>query len=167
MLVVMNQVASALNKSADAAIFTSQAAKVKIAFNNVFFNKESGYYAGVGDSGYRQTHNILALGFDLVPQENIRTVADSIASDVVARGTHLNTGCLGTKYILPILSEHGYIDTAFGVSTQTTFPSWGFWLENGATTMVHIFTLGYCKYRLIIFVHSGSIGPLMPALITM
>lgn len=144
MLVVMNQVATALNQSADAATFTSQAANVKSAFNNVFLNTTTGYYMGVGDSGYRQTHNILALSFDLVPQGSIQTVADSIASDVAAKGTHLNTGCLGTKYILPTLSEHGHTDAAFGVSTQTTFPSWGFWIENGATTMVCLDFLGYC-----------------------
>lgn len=143
MLVVMNQVASALNKSADATTFTSQAANVKSAFNNVFLNKTTGYYTGVGDSGYRQTHNILALSFGLVPQESIQTVADSIATDVAAKGTHLNTGCLGTKYILPTLSEHGHVDAAFNVSTQTTFPSWGFWIENGATTMVRLFSLKY------------------------
>jgi hypothetical protein len=141
MLVVMSQVATTLNKSVDTANFTSQAATVKEAFNNVFLNKSTGYYTGDGDDGYRQAHNILALSFGLVPPENIQTVADSIASDVAARGNHLNTGCLATKYILPVLSEHGFIDAAFGVSTQTTFPSWGFWIENGATTMVRLFDL--------------------------
>lgn len=144
MLVVMNQVATVLNKTADSTKFSSQAANVKTAFNNVFFNKTAGYYTGVDDAGYRQTHNLLALAFDLVPQESIHTVADSIASDVAAKGTHLNTGSLGTKYILPILSEHGHIDTAFEVSTQTTFPSWGFWIANGATTMAGLVSLRYC-----------------------
>ncbi|KAF5317533.1 hypothetical protein D9619_013227 [Psilocybe cf. subviscida] len=135
MLVVMNQVATVLNKTADVTAFATQAANVKTAFNNVFLNSTTGYYVGVGDSGYRQTHNLLALGFNLVPPSSIQTVADSVASDVAVKGTHLNTGCLGTKYILPMLSEHGHIDAAFAVSTQTTFPSWGFWIANGATSM--------------------------------
>ena len=136
MLTVMNEVATVLNKSADATTFATQAANVKSAFNNAFLSSTTGYYVGVGDSGYWQTHNLLALGFGLVPPASIQTVADSVASDVVVKGTHLNTGCLGTKYILPMLSEHGHTNAAFSVSTQTTFPSWGFWIENGATTMV-------------------------------
>ncbi|KAF8150872.1 bacterial alpha-L-rhamnosidase-domain-containing protein [Crassisporium funariophilum] len=135
MLKVMSQVATVLNQTSDASTFTTQANNVNTAFNNAFFNHTTGYYTGTGDSGYRQTHNLLALAFGLVPNASIQTVADSIAQDVSARGTHLNTGALGTKYLLPVLSENGHSDTAFALSQQTTFPSWGYWIENGATTM--------------------------------
>ncbi|KAF8060176.1 bacterial alpha-L-rhamnosidase-domain-containing protein [Lyophyllum atratum] len=135
MLTTMNQVAVVLGKTADATTFASQAANVKAAFNNAFF-KSSGFYAGVGDSGYRQTHNLLALAFDLAPNATAaQSAADSISNDVVTRGNHLNTGALGTKYILPILTQYHHIDTAFAVAQQTTKPSWGFWITNGATTM--------------------------------
>ncbi|TFK37505.1 bacterial alpha-L-rhamnosidase-domain-containing protein [Crucibulum laeve] len=135
MLIVMQEIATVLNKTSDATTFTGQANSVNTAFNNVFFNHTTGYYTGTGDQGYRQTHNLLALSFGLVPSASIQNVADSIAQDVSSRGTHLNTGALGTKYILPTLSEHGHVDSAFALSQQTTFPSWGFWIENGATTM--------------------------------
>ncbi|KAJ7105875.1 bacterial alpha-L-rhamnosidase-domain-containing protein [Mycena epipterygia] len=136
MLDTMATVATLLNNTADASTFASQAAAVKSAFNGAFLNHTTGHYNGVGDSGYRQSHNLLALAFDLTPNATTaQVVADSVVADVVARDGHLNTGALSTKQILPMLTAHGHADTAFALSQQTTFPSWGYWIDNGATTM--------------------------------
>ena len=62
-------------------------------------------------------------------------VVDSIAADVHARGDTLNTGVLGTKYLLPVLTEHGHADLAQRLATQTKYPSWGYMIYNGATSM--------------------------------
>uniref|UniRef100_A0A8H8CEE4 alpha-L-rhamnosidase n=1 Tax=Psilocybe cubensis TaxID=181762 RepID=A0A8H8CEE4_PSICU len=135
MLTVMSEIASVLKKDSDSSTFSNQAQDVKTAFNNAFLNPNTGYYTGVGDSGYRQTHNILALAFGLAPNASIQKVADSISQNISSIGTHLNTGALGTKFLLPVLTDFGHGDTAFAVSQQTTFPSWGYWIQNGATTM--------------------------------
>ncbi|KAG6918731.1 hypothetical protein DXG01_012216 [Tephrocybe rancida] len=136
MLTTMSQIATVLGKSADATSFNSQAANVKVAFNNAFLSPSNGFYVGVGDSGYRQTHNLLAVAFGLAPNSTTaQNAADSIARDVASRGNHLNTGALGTKYILPVLTDYQHGDAAFAVAQQTTFPSWGFWISNGANTM--------------------------------
>jgi hypothetical protein len=133
----MTTVATALGNTADATSFANKAAAIKTSFNNAFLDRTTGHYIGQGDSGYRQAHNLLALGLGLAPNTTqAQIVADSIAADVVGRGNHLNTGALSTKQILPVLSAHGHGDTAFAVATQTTFPSWGYWIVNGATTMV-------------------------------
>jgi len=136
MMDTMSMVATLLNNSADAATFNSQAAAIKNAFNAAFLNRTTGHYNGVGDSGYRQSHNLLALAFNLPPNDTTaQVVADSVVTDVNARGVHLNTGALSTKQLLPMLTAHGHADTALALAQQTTFPSWGFWIENGATTM--------------------------------
>lgn len=136
MLATMQKTALATGKTADAADFAAKAAQVKDAFNARFLDRDGGYYRGAGDSGYRQTHNLLALAFGLTPDAAMaQRVADSVAADVVARGNTLNTGSLGTKYILPMLTEYGHADVAYAVATQTAFPSWGYWFENGATSM--------------------------------
>ncbi len=135
MLVTMNQVATVLGQTNDANTFATQAANVKTAFNGAFLNSSTGYYTGIGDDGYRQSHNILSLAFGLTPNDTTtKVVADSIAADISARDTHLNIGALSTKHLLPVLSEHSLLDTAFAISVQTTFPSWGYWIVNGATT---------------------------------
>ncbi|KAJ7235505.1 bacterial alpha-L-rhamnosidase-domain-containing protein [Mycena rebaudengoi] len=135
MLDTMHDIANVLGNSADAELFAAQAATVKTAFNDAFFNQAAGHYIGSGDSGYRQGHNLLALAFNLTPNNATAIgVADSVASDVLSRGTHLNTGALSTKHLLPLLTSYGHVDTAFALAEQTTFPSWGFWIQNGATT---------------------------------
>jgi alpha-L-rhamnosidase len=77
---------------------------------------------------------VLALAFGLVPPELRQPMADSIAQDVRRRGTHLNTGALSTKYLLPVLTEFGHAPLALELAQQRSYPSWGYWLENGATT---------------------------------
>jgi alpha-L-rhamnosidase len=54
---------------------------------------------------------------------------------VAADGYHLDVGLLGTKAILDALSENGYAGTAYRLAAQETYPSWGWWIVNGATTL--------------------------------
>ena len=119
-----------------AARFDAQARAVKAAFNAEFLDAGAAVYRGRDDRGYRQTHNVLALAFDLAPDaETAQRVADGIAADVRARGTHLDTGVLGTKHLLPVLTAYGHASLAYALSMQTTYPGWGYMLANGATTM--------------------------------
>ena len=48
---------------------------------------------------------------------------------------HLNTGYIATEYILPVLADYGYTDKAYGLLEQTTYPSWLYQVQNGATTV--------------------------------
>ena len=136
MLQSMERSARLLGRADDVAHFAARAATVKAAFNARFLDSAAGYYRGSGDRGYRQTHNVLAVAFGLTPDAaTTQRVVDSIAADVRAKGDTLNTGVLGTKYLLPVLTEHGHADLAYTLATQTKYPSWGFMLENGATSM--------------------------------
>ncbi|QMW64879.1 family 78 glycoside hydrolase catalytic domain [Mumia sp. ZJ1417] len=136
MLTSMERSARFLGKDADADAFAKNAAVVKKTFNDRFLDRAAGSYRGNGDRGYRQTHNVLALAFGLAPDEaTAKTAAASIVADVKDKGMHLNTGVLGTKYLLPVLTDHGYADIAYELATQTTYPSWGFMTENGGTSM--------------------------------
>ncbi len=136
MLTSMERTATYLGKSADADAFAAHAAVVKDTFNDTFLDVDRGYYRGAGDRGYRQTHNVLAVQFGLTPDAATeQRVVDSIAADVRAKGVHLNTGVLGTKYLLPVLTSHGHADLAYDLAVQTTYPSWGYMIEQGATSM--------------------------------
>lgn len=136
MLDQMATVAEHLGKSADAARLATRADVVKDAFNAAYLDGDR--YRGAGQDGnrYRQVHSVLALAFGLTPdQETEDAVAARLAADVEQRGYHLDTGTLGTKYLLPVLTEHGYTDIAVRLAEQTSYPSWGYMLDNGATTM--------------------------------
>lgn len=125
-----------LGRAADVEHFARNAATIKAAFNDAFLDRAAGHYRGDGDRGYRQTHNVLAVAFDLVPDATTtRRVVASIVGDVRAKGTRLNTGVLGTKWLLPVLTQHGHADVAYELAVQTGYPSWGYMIENGATSM--------------------------------
>ena len=131
---LMAQIAKKLGKMEDAQQFTALADTIKNAFNNTFFNKETGLY---GTDETYQTYQLLALLGDLVPEGYHEKVMKTIVDDIVnKRDGHLNTGIIGTKYMWPTLSQEGLDNLAFDVATQTTYPSYGFWLKNNATTLL-------------------------------
>lgn len=71
-----------------------------------------------------------------MPKEHRQAVVDNLVEDIHARGDHLDTGALGTKALLPVLTDAGHADLAYTVATNPTYPGWGYWFEGlGATTM--------------------------------
>ena len=110
--------------------FAARADKVRDAFNREFFRPETGTYA-TGS----QACNVLPLFLGIVPQGREADVAAALNADVVAKDYHLSTGNLCTKYVPEQLTRYGYTDTAFKLITQTTYPSWGYMLSMGATTV--------------------------------
>jgi alpha-L-rhamnosidase len=61
--------------------------------------------------------------------------ADHLARDIRARGMKLSTGFLGTPYLLDVLADTGHSDVAVSLLLQTGYPSWGYMVSKGATTM--------------------------------
>jgi alpha-L-rhamnosidase len=132
---VMAQIEHVLGNGNESRHFDAIATRVRTAFNQQFFDPARGLYRGQGDDGVRQTHQLLALGFGLVPTTQRARVADALVQAVHAHDDHLDTGALGTKLLLPTLTATGHADLAWIVATQTTFPGWGYWHENGATSL--------------------------------
>jgi alpha-L-rhamnosidase len=120
-------------------IFTL-ADKIKKAFTEKYLNVETGMYG----SGL-QTELSAALFWGLVPEEMKPKVAENLSARVIADDAHIDVGLLGTKTILNALSENGYSDLAYKVAAQETFPSWGWWIVNGATTFYENWPLDAAK----------------------
>lgn len=115
--------------------WTDAATRSRAAFFEEFWHEPSAEVRGVGDEGYRQAHTVLALAFGLLPEAVRQRAADRLARDVAERGDHLTTGALATKHLLPVLTDWGHAGHAAGVALQTTFPSWGYWVAQGATSL--------------------------------
>ena len=81
-----------------------------------------------------QTPDALALAFGLTPPGVIAATVANLVANVHAAGDHLNTGILGTAALLPTLTTSGHVNLAYDVATQTTYPGWGYWVEEGFTT---------------------------------
>lgn len=80
-----------------------------------------------------QTECILLLYFDLTDEKErvIKTLIDRIE----ACGNHLETGFVGTPYLLHVLSENGYAEKAWELLLREEFPSWLYSVKQGATTI--------------------------------
>jgi alpha-L-rhamnosidase len=83
-----------------------------------------------------QTAQVLVLFSGIVPDEKKEKVLKELVEDItVPCGYHLNTGIIGTKYVLDVLSDFGHVDLAFKLLTQTSYPSWGYMIKESATTL--------------------------------
>jgi alpha-L-rhamnosidase len=127
--VILSNIAAILGKDDDQTKYTDLAHKIKIAFNDKYLDETTGIYG----SGM-QTELCVPLFWDLVPAQFITKVAGNLAKKVEDDSFHIDVGLLGSKAILNALSENGYPDVAYKVASQETYPSWGWWIVNGATT---------------------------------
>ena len=128
---ILANAAKLFNKQEDLAYYTALAEKIKNAVNDKYLNKETGIYANGS-----QTELSVPLQWKIVPDNMIAKVAQNLAKKVEEAGFHLDVGVLGAKAILNALSENGYAETAYKVAAQDTYPSWGWWIVNGATTLL-------------------------------
>jgi alpha-L-rhamnosidase len=127
--VILSKTSQLLGKQDDYEKYSALAEKIKNAVNEKYLNRETGMYG----SGL-QTELSVALHWNLVPEDMREQVAANLAKRVEADNRHIDVGLLGTKTILNALSENGYPELAWDVASQETFPSWGWWIVNGATT---------------------------------
>jgi len=82
-----------------------------------------------------QASHVRALAFGLAPAELTLSVAGRLAELVAEADGHLATGFLSTPYLLPVLADHGHLDTAYELLRQDTPPSWLAMVDRGATTV--------------------------------
>lgn len=139
---LMSRIAKILGNTSDAENYSALADTIKIEFNKKFFNRETFLY---GTEKTYQTYQLLALLGDLVPEGFRENVVNTIVDDIAQRDGHLNTGIVGTKILWPVLVKENYGDLAFEVATKTTYPSYGYWMNNGATTLLENWTMGWSQ----------------------
>jgi len=132
---LMTRIAEVLGEVSDREIFAAAEAQMKAALNKSFYNSENHLYHTKIEAGYRQTSNVLPIAFEAVPADNIPHVIANLAEDIQTRTNgHLDTGCFGTKYLAPVLTEHGQGEIAYQIANKETYPSWGYCLAVGGTS---------------------------------
>jgi alpha-L-rhamnosidase len=127
---ILAKAAKLFGRAEDEQKYTTLALKIKNAINAKYLNTETGMY----DKGY-QTELSMPLYWGIVPDELKAKVAANLAERVKQDNNHLDAGILGAKAILGALSDNGCADVAYSIASQETFPSWGWWIKNGATTL--------------------------------
>ena len=128
---ILSKTAKLFGKEDDYQHYKALAEKIKQAINAKYLNKETGIYANGS-----QTELSVPLMWGVVPEDCKEKVVKKLAEKVKQAGFHLDVGVLGAKAILNALSRNGEFETAYKVAVQDTYPSWGWWIVNGATTLL-------------------------------
>ena len=128
---ILAEMAGVLGKDKDEKAYSQLAEQIKQAFNKQYFDPQTKNYANG-----TQTANTLPLFLDIAPDSERGSVFGNVFQDIIYKhDTHLTTGIIGTKYLMELLTRFGASDLAYELAAQTTYPSWGYMIENGATTL--------------------------------
>ena len=131
MLTMMGQLAMQLGIEADMMTFDRRQQRLKEAYNRHFYHAENGSYAN-----NTVTSNLLSLEFGLVPDGEEEKVLQNIVE--VTKNTysdHVSCGVLGMQHLMTCLTRTGHLDQAMRIILQKDFPSFGYMIDKGATTI--------------------------------
>ena len=126
---IMMRMAQVLDRPSDEQNYREVFEKIRAAFNQEYVKPDG--TVGTGS----QTSYVLALHMNLLSQPLRAIAAEKLVEDIKAHDWHLTTGFLGTPYLMIELSNSGHSDVAYRLLLQNTYPSWGYMIDHGATTM--------------------------------
>lgn len=131
LLSLMQRFATLTELDTDAAYYRSLGDSVRTAFQQRFYDPSKNQY-----SNNTVTANLLPLYFGICPDSLRAIIFEKIRQKIhVDNRSHISTGLIGSQWLMRGLTDFGYGDLAYILSTNKTYPSWGYMAENGATTI--------------------------------
>ena len=128
---LLKQMALVLNKPDDVARYTKRLAEIRPKVHAAFYDAKKKEY--VIDE---QAYYIMPLMTGVVPESERAALLKKLEKNILDKNKgHLDTGMLGTYFMMEYLRETGRNDLVFTMFSQTTYPSWGHMLAKGATTL--------------------------------
>lgn len=126
----MAKMASLLGYTEDVTKYESLAEELKSLINKTFFNPADTSYSNKTQLSYA-----LPLHMNIVPEEYKKPLAANLAKAMADNDYSLDFGFIGSQIVPIALSNYGYDDVAYKMYTKTTMPSYGYWIEGGATSL--------------------------------
>ena len=126
---LVSKAAEVLGYKEDAAYYAKLSQDVKAAILDEFFSKNGRIAIKT------QTAHIVALHFELVPEDMRARVFKDFLALLKEDKMHLKTGFIGTPYLCRVLSDNGASEAAYQVFFQEDYPSWLYAVKMGATTI--------------------------------
>ena len=126
---MLSRIAKLLGKHNDAEYYRGLSERVRAAYLKRYV-KDNGRIRPSRQGAY-----VLALAYDMVPEEIRPRLAAHLAKMVKDNGNHLDTGFLSTPHLCQALCDSGYEELAFQVLNQDTIPSWLYEVTKGATSV--------------------------------
>ncbi|MBP3918358.1 MAG: family 78 glycoside hydrolase catalytic domain [Clostridia bacterium] len=133
---LLSKMAKEIGRPEDAAKYEETAEKIKAAFLAKWFDAETAKVCGGAEGA-----QAFALWLDILPEDKRQMAADDLAKDLVLRDYRFTTGNLCTRYMMDMLAKYGHIDVAWEFLHKETYPSYGYMLQNEATTIWERFEL--------------------------
>ena len=131
LLSYMQRFAKLTGNDVDSKEYEFLAENMKKAFHNKFYNPQQ-----YGYSNNTITANLLPLYFGICPDSLKEKVFANIYHKIrVESKDHISTGLIGTQYLMRGLTEYDNTNLAFKLAANTTYPSYGYMVANGATTI--------------------------------
>jgi alpha-L-rhamnosidase len=126
---LMSRIAAVLGREDDVVKYNSLFDQIKASFNKAYVKADGGI------EGNTQTDYVLALSFGLLDGQRQMEAAKHLVDNIEKRDWHLSTGFIGTKSLMLTLASIGRDDVAYRLIHNDTFPSWGFSIKQGATSI--------------------------------
>jgi alpha-L-rhamnosidase len=126
---LMAEMAEATGRHEDAREYGSLNERIKGAFNEAYVSPDGRI------EGDTQTCYLLALHMELLPEDLRPVAAEHLVRAIEKEDWHLSTGFVGVGCLCPVLTETGHTDVAYRLLNNETYPSWGYTIKNGATTI--------------------------------
>ncbi|MBN2131764.1 MAG: glycoside hydrolase family 78 protein [Sedimentisphaerales bacterium] len=123
------EIAEVLGKAQDARRYQQLFEDIRQAFNDAYVSDDARI------KGDTQTAYVLALAFDLLPKEKRELAVRHLVDNIKEHNWRLSTGFVGTKDLMTTLTRFGATDVAYNLFQNDTFPSWGFSIRHGATSI--------------------------------
>jgi alpha-L-rhamnosidase len=123
------RLARELGKTADAERFAAMHARIRDAFQEEWLLDDGRLAVDM------QTAYLLALAFNLLPEEDRGRAAEHLVEDIRRLDWHLSTGFIGISHLNPILTLAGHADVAYRLLLNEDYPSWLYPVIHGATTI--------------------------------
>ncbi|NLE99699.1 MAG: family 78 glycoside hydrolase catalytic domain [Anaerolineales bacterium] len=127
---IVSKMAAILGDQEGAEQYGGLFQRIKIAFNEQFVNADDGTIYGDTQAGYA-----LALHFDLLPPQLRGRAVEHIIRGIERYGGHLSTGIHSANRMMLELVNMGRADIAYQLLMLRTVPSWGYMIDQGATTI--------------------------------
>ncbi|MCA0957672.1 glycoside hydrolase family 78 protein [Muricauda ruestringensis] len=126
---LMAEIAEVLGRTQDAQKYRALFENIKKAFSEKYILPNG------RTTEDTQTTYALALYFDLFPENLAEKGAARLVEKIEKNNFKFSTGFLGTKHVMLALSKYGYHDLTYKLFKQTEYPSWGYSVENGSTSI--------------------------------
>ena len=128
--VLISKIAKIIGENEDHRLYKELSLKIKQAFRNRFVDVVGGV---IGSNS--QTSIACAIFQNLLEDKEEASALNMLVDEISKKDFHIDTGMLGTKYLLGALAHHNLNDVVYQMTTKETFPGYGYMIKQGATTL--------------------------------